>query len=340
MGTRKAVTLRDLSSELGLSIQTISKALGGRPGMSEETRSRVLRTAFRRGYLTVAQAREMASRGIAPYPTFQLRFVLVQSRQSSNYNIQLAEGLTARLDQLDHRLERYTLDKDLSDRDFSAWLEAGSVAEADGLLIAPRLITDSMERKLLSLPVPKVLINYPRPLSQVDSVIWDVFEGVCMAVDKLVQLGHKRILYVGDVDSQRGYLRRWQAFQEMMAEHGLAADAGLLVPGGWTASELRDQLAACRATAIVAGLDEDVERLLGTLAGLGCRVPEDISVIGLANRAPVAYPELSRPVLPIRETGYKAADKLLWRLANPSEPIEHIRIAGRFYDGQTIAPLA
>lgn len=335
MGTRKTVTLHDLSAELGLSIQTISKALGGKPGMSEETRARIARTAYRRGYLTVAQARELASRGIAPYPTFQLRFALIQSRQSTNYNTLLAEGLRQRLELLDHRLECHTLDEDLSDSAFEQWLERISLPTADGLFIAPRLLSDTTERKLLGLSLPKVLINYPRPLSELDSVIWDVYEAVCMAVDKLVRLGHARIMYVGDIGSQRGFARRWQAFQEMMGEHGLVCGLESQLTGDWDAEALQDKLDEVQPTAIIAGIDEDIERLFRNLDELGYRVPEELSVIGLANGLVAAVPGLSRPELLIRETGYKAADKLLWRLANGSEPWEHIRIAGPFIEGET-----
>jgi LacI family transcriptional regulator len=339
LGRRKKITLHDLSAELGLSIQTISKALGGKPGMSEETRARIGRTAYMRGYLTVAQARELASRGISPYPTFQLRFALIQSRQSANYNRLLAEGLRQRLEQLDHRLECHTLDEDLPERAFEAWLERVNLSTADGLFIAPRLLSDTMESKLFGLPLPKVLINYPKPLLAIDSVVWDVYEAVCMAVDKLVRLGHSRIMYVGDIESQRGFIRRWQAFQEMMGEHGLVCDLKEQLIGGWDAEVLRAKLGTVRPTAIIAGIDEDIEKLFESLVQLGYSVPEQLSVIGLANGPASAVPGLSRPELLIRETGYKAADKLLWRLANQSEPWEHIRIAGSFHEGATVKRL-
>ncbi|MHA6481801.1 substrate-binding domain-containing protein [Paenibacillus sp. strain BS8-2] len=307
--------------------------------MSEETRAKIARTAYMRGYLTVAQARELASRGITPYPTFQLRFVLIQSRESTNYNRVLAEGLRQRLELLDHKLERHTLDADLSDRDFEAWLEQCGLTAADGLFIAPRLMSDQVERKLLALPLPKVLINYPKALSKVDSVIWDVYEAVCMAVDQLARLGHKRIMYVGDISSQRGFVRRWQAFQEMMGERGLVCEADDQLTGEWDADVLKEKLASKRPTAVIVGIDEDIEKLFDALSSLEYQVPEQLSVIGLANGPVPAVPELSRPLLLIGETGYRAADKLLWRIANGSEPLEHIRISGSFYEGGTATAL-
>jgi LacI family transcriptional regulator len=45
------------------------------------------------------------------------------------------------------------------------------------------------------------------------------------------------------------------------------------------------------------------------------------------------------PLLAIRETGYRAADRMLWRIANPSLPYEHIRIQGELKIGSTTASL-
>ncbi|MEF3312052.1 helix-turn-helix domain-containing protein [Paenibacillus sp. GYB004] len=49
----------------GLTVQTVSKALKGKPGMSESTRQLVVRTAEKLGYLTKEQIRGLrASTGI------------------------------------------------------------------------------------------------------------------------------------------------------------------------------------------------------------------------------------------------------------------------------------
>ena len=48
---RKKVTMKDISEKLGLSVNAVSLALNGKPGVSEETRRRVLNTADKMGYI-------------------------------------------------------------------------------------------------------------------------------------------------------------------------------------------------------------------------------------------------------------------------------------------------
>ncbi|MBD2847016.1 LacI family DNA-binding transcriptional regulator [Paenibacillus sp. IB182496] len=330
MGRRKRATLADLSAELGISIQTISKALRGRPGMSEETRGRIMRTAYLRGYMSSAQARELVRQGIAPYPSYRLRFVLVQSHQSLTYNRLLTAGLQERLGQYEHRLDCYVLEENLSEVEFEEWAQTRNLTHADGLLIAPRLTSGSMEEQLLKYRVPKVLINYPRPLTQVDSVIWDVYEAVCMAVDRLARAGHRRLLYIGDIAAQRGYMHRWQAYQEMMAALGEPALRA-------TADDFEAAFLRHRPTALLVGIDEDCDQITTALDRLGIRVPEDCSLVALRNAPPEEALPISRPQLMIREAGYEAADRILWRIAHPNAPHQHTRIRGGFHDGRTIA---
>ncbi|MEK3883748.1 LacI family DNA-binding transcriptional regulator [Paenibacillus sp. PL2-23] len=332
MGRRKAATLEDLSSELGISIQTISKALRGLPGMSEATRGRIIRTAYMRGYLSTSQAREMARQGIMPYPSIRLRFILVQSHESMNYNRLLTDGLEERFRQFDHQLERYVLDEDWSEETFQQWVEEHNIIHADGLLIAPRIRSSSIESRLLSLPLAITLINYPRPLSQVDSVVWDVQEAIYQSVDFLYRKGHRRILYVGDVLSQRGYVLRQQAFDGAMAELGLPV-LHASAPG------FMESYRQHAPTAVIVGIDEDCPAVYRALTEVGVSIPEQCSLVALVNEQPPELPLLSRPQLLIKETGYQAADRILWRLAHPNQPYEHSRIMGSFQEGATSSPV-
>lgn len=329
MGQRKKITLTDLSNQLGVSIQTISKALRGRPGMSEQTRSRIIRAAYVHGYITVQQAREMVRQGIAPYPTFRLRFILVQSQQSMNHNRLLTSGLKERLDQFDHQLDILVLDEALSDEQFEGWLTSHNILEADGLLLAPRLVTSTMEDKLLSLPITKVMINYPKPLSNVDSVVWDVYEAICQSMHALIERGHRRILYVGNLTAQRGFIYRWQAYQEMMSSIGEP-------PLHCELNDLKKAYLHHRPTALLIGIDEEVAAAYDTLHDLGVDIPNDCSFVALLNEVHDTLPDISRPQLFIKETGYQAADRILWRIAHPHHPLEHTRIIGSFHIGNTI----
>ncbi|QTH41132.1 LacI family DNA-binding transcriptional regulator [Cohnella sp. LGH] len=339
---RKKVTLADLSKQLGLSVQTVSKALTGKPGMSEETRSEVCRLARELGYWTKDQRNALTYERISPYPVVRRRFVLLHNEQSVNFNRLLLAGLHDRFTEFGHTVEPLLLPPELKPKAFDGWADKVGLPYAEGVFIAPRMAGAELEERLLALAMPRVLLNFPPPESKVDSVIWDVHEAVHQSVRHLLRAGHRDILYVGDAASQRGFRLRWSAFQEAMGEEGLTVNPERHCTermNGDTASWVRgfiERFRSFRPSAVLCAIDEQVEPAYYALRDAGVRIPQDCSFVGIANEQTDRLPALTRPPLPIKESGYRAADRLLWRLANPNLPYEHIRIRGDFYIGSTM----
>jgi LacI family transcriptional regulator len=345
MPIRKPITLRTIAKELGLTVQTVSKALKGKPGMSEATRQRIVQTAEKLGYYTSEQIRSLKLDRIAPYPNERLRFLLVQSEESISYNRMLLQGLQDRFFSFGHQIELVLLPKTIQKEQIGDWIEERGIAYSDGIFIAPSIIPSIWESALINLQLPRILLNYPIPGVKIDSVIWDVYEAAYQAVAYLRSLGHERIMYIGDIHHQRGYIYRWQAFGYAMDSLGIGIDPDMHSTGGredrqeWR-RRLQDHLNAKRPTAIVCGINHEVPVVYDLCRQLGWRVPEEVSLIGFLNEQPDTLPPFTRPLLPIRETGYRAADRMLWRIANPTLPFEHIRLQSDLFIGSTTAMLA
>ncbi|WP_438445859.1 LacI family DNA-binding transcriptional regulator [Gorillibacterium sp. sgz5001074] len=343
MPIRKAVTLKTIAQSAGVTVQTVIKALKGKPGMSEATRRAIIQTAVRLGYYTMDQIRSLRLEHIEPYPAERLRFVVVYTDESAVYIRKLVEGLHERFASFGHQIEEWLLPSQLPENRMAEWVEESGLEYADGVFIAPAMTPRVWESHLFRLQKPRILLNYPPPGVKIDSVIWDIYEAVYESVLHLMALGHKRILYVGDIHSQRGYILRWQAFCQAMDSEGLDTDAAhhclaeFTVTGEWE-RELRDRLERYRPTACICGLHHVVPDVWRILQERKLLVPQDVSLVGLLNEQPEELPLFTRPLLPIRETGYRAADRMLWRLANPTLPYEHIRIQGELFLGTTAGP--
>ncbi len=134
---RKKVTLADLSKQLGLSVQTVSKALTGKPGMSEETRSEVCRLARELGYWTKDQRNALTYERISPYPVVRRRFVLLHNEQSVNFNRLLLAGLHDRFTEFGHTVEPLLLPPELKPKAFDGWADKVGLPYAEGVFIAP-----------------------------------------------------------------------------------------------------------------------------------------------------------------------------------------------------------
>lgn len=343
----KQVTLRTIAYELGLTVQTVSKALKGKPGMSEVTRQKVVQTAERLGYFTMEQIRSLKAEHIVPYPLERKRFLLIQTAQFANlpslYRL-LLEGLHERFASFGHELKVAVLPPAVHGKAVDDWIAQNGLEYADGLFIPPSIHPHEWEKALLKLAVPKILLNFPPLGSKVDSVIWDMYEATYEAVAYLHSIGHRNIMYVGDTHHQRGYLLRWQAFLHAADEFGLRIDPAThligRLPGDFEwLEELRQNITRYAPTAIICGIDGWVQRIYMICSReMGLRIPEDMSLIGLLNEQPDSLPPFTMPLLAIRQTGYRAADRMLWRIANPALPYEHIRIQGELRIGSTTAP--
>lgn len=344
MRRKKTVTLRDIADDLGLTVHTVSKALRGLPGMSEETRKDVFETARRRGYRTKEQAISQWYERVPRLITSGKRFFMILPGDTP-FNQLLLSGLHDRLHEMGHTVTAVLIPKAIADREqLQAWVDNSGLMYSDGLVIAPS-VPEWMEAMLLALPIPKVLINFPPMLASVDSVIWDVEHAIHQSVERFVTHGHTRILYIGDNKLHRGFRLRWTAFQAAMQRWlniDVQAEDHMTDPrADWESwgRQLDALLERSGCTAILCAIDYDLQPVMFYLQSHGKRVPADYSVICLETLSPAAVPHIARPQLHLRECGSRAAERLLWRIANPDAPSEQIRISGGFIDGETVARL-
>ncbi|SEL94451.1 LacI family transcriptional regulator [Paenibacillus sp. cl141a] len=345
MPIKKKITLKTIADQLGLTVHTVSKALRGLPGMSEQTRSQVIELATQMGYRTKEQERVMAVEQIPIYSSKSRRFAfIVPNTGLVSIHQSLYEGIQSRLSEFGHKLEMLFAPREAaSDSEFDEWADKHDLFFTDGLFLAP-MISPGTEEQLIHLPIPKILLNYPPPVASVDSVIWDVSSAVHQSVRHLTAKGHRRILYIGDIRLHRGFRLRWQAFQEAMFNAGISVNEEQHLTRMGTKDTyiqmLTDILTQEKPTAILAGIEHDLAWVYYACSLLGRKIPIDYSLIGLEHSPNERIPDLTRPKLPIKEVGVRGADRMLWRLSNPSLPYEHIRLQGGFYEGGTVLDIA
>jgi LacI family transcriptional regulator len=338
---RKKITLQVIADRLGVTVHTVSKALRGLPGMSESTRREICEAAREIGYRTKAQAAGLSAEQIpwvgAGKPR---RFAMLMAFNSSLYHLQL-EGLHKRLHELGHVLTSMILPMQfVGENELLEWMERSGVMFMDGLFLPPAL-PDWIEAAILRLPLPKVMINYPPDGTEIDSVIWDVQHAVHLSVNMMYEFGHRRILFIGDIQAQRGFRLRWQAFQAACTRLQLPMNPEEHLTETTTnraqwLERLSAKLAGERYSAVLCTLNEDITWVISALQLKGLSVPDAISLIGTDHEVHASYPGITRPVLKVREAAERAAELMLRRIANPRLPFEHVRLAGPLFTGETV----
>lgn len=260
----KRPTLQRIAVATGFSIATVSRALGGSGKISVEAKRLILKTAREMGY-------HIECRNVA---------VIVPDFSFSGYYGVLIEHLYEELVKSGFTPIVFSL-KNLPILEETAFCGAISVMALNGL--------EHYWGKSHAMPL--VCINTsPRHLDGIFTVGSHDYQGMQLAVEHLIRLGHRRIGRLGLPNSFGdseiwNNINRDRAFRSLMADHNLPNDLCAV----WQGVESLKELLRQNITAMII-LNEGVE--LPALQGLrllDIAVPEDLSVVCWSMRSIAPY---------------------------------------------------
>lgn len=138
------------------------------------------------------------------------------------------------------------------------------------------------------------IVSLEHDVGDVPAILFDRILAARMAVQHLVNLGHKQIAYVGLADN------RLDGYRQVLLENGLEEidvprwpDTMHTPQGGYAVTRALMQQSG-RPTAIFATSDEVAVGALGALHDLGIRVPQDMAITSIDD---VALASMVRPAL-------------------------------------------
>lgn len=184
---------------------------------------------------------------------------------------------------------------------------------------------------------PFVLVDQRLREINVPSVLADNYSGGFQVGQELLRLGHRRIAFIGDLVAAT-VQDRLNGLRDAMADAGLplprshVTDLLTVVDrmGDWSeqidASVRRLMAEAVPPTAIFCSCDGVARPAYRTLAAMGLRVPQDVSVVGFDDD-PIAEwlsPPLTSVRQPFHEMGRVAIEVLSRQMDDPNLPAEHL----------------
>jgi DNA-binding LacI/PurR family transcriptional regulator len=274
------VTIKDIAREAQVSHSTVSRALNGSELISTGTKERIRRIAADLGYLPSAAARTLKtnrSRALGVIirnvddPFFsEILQGIEEVAQGRGYSLLMAAS------EQDHNLEK-------------GIVQAMVERRVDGVIICSTLVSMEQSRQLTSFGVPIVVVNNQAAEEYRYSIYHDDLDGSRQITRHLIELGHRRIAFLGNSKAGRSTLERLRGYQEEMAAEGLLVPQGYIheVGGGKPENGLAGSQYFLRLperpTALVCYNDmQAIGALQGFQAG-GLQVPRDISLTGFDN---------------------------------------------------------
>lgn len=315
-------TISDVAARVGVSPSTVSRVLNGRPGISEETRSRVLEAARELGYYPA-----MAGRGLALGRTENLGF-LTHHRQTLDPGSFYGEVLAG----VDREARAHgfhvIFSADTSEK-FPAMVKEQRV---DGLILAGCDVPGDLVVALKAQGVPLVLVD--NHLERVDSVFTDNVGGAYEAVTHLIHLGHKMIGFICEWFGDLSFAERFEGYKLALQEHGLPYDENLTAEGlpreegsGYVA--MRKLLERNIPSAVFVANDTVAAEATRVIKERGLRVPEDIAVVGFDDGAIALHTEPPLTTMRVfqERMGIMAARRLLELIEDPDHPPIHTKLS-------------
>lgn len=322
MDTPRRVTITDVARTAGVSVATVSKVINDRYGVARPTAERVRQVIDNLGYESSLVARSLRSHRTGVIGILVAEF--------EPFSTELLKGLSAAAQDSGYQLLAYSGGGRPESQ--VGWerrsLSRLSGTLIDGAILVTPTIVDGGYR------IPVVAIDPHTGPSDLPTVDSDNLAGAETAVRHLLDLGHRRIGFLGgraDLESAR---RRDEGYRRTIAAAGLPIDPELMRIGGFrmetSDAPARDLLnRPDRPTAVFAANDLMAIQTMQVAQSLGLRIPEDLSVIGFDNipESALATPALTTIAQPLKSIGQTAMQLLLALLRGEDVPLRHVQLA-------------
>ena len=311
---RSKPTISDVAARAGVSKTLVSFALNDRPGVSAETRSRIMEAVAELEFRPNRTARALSSS-----KTSALGLVLARQPEmlrADPFFPPFIAGVEHVISPADIALMLRFVPDEAAEQ--AAYTELAQ-GRADGVIVTDIRSRDPRPALLERLGLPAVTLNRPSPDSATPAVCLDDTKGVREAVDHLISIGHRRIAHVGGPAEYLHADNRRLQWADALADAGLPAgvhiEADFTAAGGAQATaDLLDR--ADPPTAILYASDLMAVAGMAEAHRRGLRIPEDLSIIGFDDAELSAH--LHPPLTTVR------TDAFGWGQAAATALISHL----------------
>ena len=311
-------TIKDIARRAGVAHTTVSRALRGSPLIADETSKRIRAIAADLGYHPSAAARSLRTH------RSQVLGVIV-SNIADPFFSEILQGIDDTAQQNGYSLFIAVAQHD-PERE-KAIVKTMREHRVDGVILCSTPFSPEQSHQLLAHEIPIVMVNNQAAEDYRYSIYHDDVDGSRQITRHLLELGHRRIAYLGNAQSGRTTQDRLSGFRQEMADAGAKILPGFIHQAQGGGAE--DGLASLQhfldlpvpPTALVCYNDLLAVGILKGLSLSGLRVPGEFSVTGFDN---IAFSEFTTPPLttfdqPKRFIGSEAARLMLELLTMPAD---------------------
>lgn len=327
-----AITAKELAEKLNLSATAVSMALNNKPGVSTETRNRVIKAAEQYGYDFTRLSLKNSQSGDIYCIMYRAHNALLNYAPIFS---ELTDGIEQECREQGYQMKLVQIHEKIDDVQKCIEDIRGSCCAGIILLGTETSITAC--RQFMQLSVPVVLLDSYFESLGCSSVLINNAQGAYLATS----------LLINRCDSHPGYLRssyrignfegRRAGFDLAVREHGMSASNSIthtLSPSIEDAfADMLEIIDAGDTLAKCYFADNDLIAI-GAMKALklrGYQIPHDIAIAGFDNisESRIVEPSLTTIDIPRRYMGQTAARQLIYQITNPIPHTVKIEVSTR-----------
>lgn len=276
---KKDVKLKDVAEELGVSVVSVSNALGGKAGVSDELREKVVACAKQKGLdISAYGKKDEKKKAKMLLPECATIGVVVSERYISigtSFYWEMYQKTA-------HEASKkgcVTMLEIADDDNETNSPQMIVRKETDGIIVIGPMREAYLKRLLKDATCPVVFMDQQISDSRYSSVLSGNYYGMYRSTRELVKAGHKEIGFLGSLEDSRNIIDRYYGYKKCMRESGLKVERKWVISDG-TGGKKKTEivLPAELPTAFACCGDFSAGLLYDKLKSRGLRVPEDISL--------------------------------------------------------------
>ncbi|MBR4578427.1 MAG: LacI family DNA-binding transcriptional regulator [Oscillospiraceae bacterium] len=327
---KKKVTIQDIADALGISRNTVSKAINNSDGLADATREKILQKAVEMGYkqFSYVSAFTSLSRQLPQEaqtaPGFQGEIALFTTMflGQSHFASLMLDKFQQEISQLGYTLNTHRVTrKDLK----TGSLPITFLPERTSAIVCIEVFDPVYADMVCSLGLPVLFVD--GPVKQYgtrihsDQLCMDNISETSRFIHSLLDRGYKRIGFLGDYNHCKSFFERYFIFRATMHSSGVPVDERFIIRDTKPAhlTETLRELGELPDVFLCAN-DFAAFDAMQALSALGKSVPKDVMLCGFDDSAEsrTCHPPLTTIHIHTQIMAYEAVHLLMSRIKEPS----------------------
>lgn len=323
---KEKINMGKIAEMFGVSIVTVSKALNDKDGVSDELREKIKEAAEKLGYRPNHAAKSLKTQKV-----YNVGILIANRYVDSQeaYYFSVCGEMIKKLIGLGYSGIMEILMKE--DEESGKLPHMYREQKVDGMIVLGQL-EEPYLKALEKIDLPMIYVDFYVNYSNIDTIITDNFFSSYQLTVSLIEQGHRKIGFVGNIYSTSSIQDRFLGYYKALLEYQIPLNESMIVSDRDGLGKLIDlKLPKEIPTAFVANCDQVAYKLINTLKQHGYQIPEDISVVSFDNSlySTIAQPMITTIDNNVLEMVDTATKIMIKKINNPSRTYGRVLIKGK-----------